>query len=57
MGDGLMVVFGSASDALACAIAMQTAVAGHAIAGAPALHKRGNCSSNACAGSDNCTDR
>jgi class 3 adenylate cyclase len=40
MGDGLMVVFDSPSDALACAIAMQTAVAGHASAGGPALRMR-----------------
>ena len=40
MGDGLMVVFDSPADALACAIAMQTAVAGHARAGGPALRMR-----------------
>ena len=40
MGDGLMVVFDSESDALACAVAMQTAVAGHALAGGPALRMR-----------------
>ena len=40
MGDGLMVVFDSPSDALACAIAMQAAVAGHARAGGPALRMR-----------------
>ena len=40
LGDGLMVVFPSASDAVACAVAMQQALERHNRTGGEALHMR-----------------
>lgn len=40
LGDGLMVVFPSASDAVACAVAMQQALERHNRSGGEALHMR-----------------